>query len=74
MVELVTIGEKTGNLESMLSDLSKFYEDEVENSLKNFVTALEPTLLILVGIGVGVMVVSVISPIYSLVGQLQAGL
>lgn len=74
MVQLITIGEKTGNLESMLSDLSKFYEDEVENSLKNFVTALEPTLLILVGIGVGVMVVSVISPIYSLVGQLQSGL
>ncbi|MBI4137613.1 type II secretion system F family protein [Candidatus Roizmanbacteria bacterium] len=74
MVQLITIGEKTGNLESMLSDLSEFYEEEVENSLKNFVTALEPTLLILVGVGVGVMVVSVISPIYSLVGQLQAGL
>jgi type IV pilus assembly protein PilC len=74
MVQLIMIGEKTGNLEIMLTDLSKFYEDEVENSLKNFVTALEPTLMIIVGIGVGGMVISVISPIYSLIGQMQAGM
>lgn len=74
MVQLVRIGEKTGNLEKTLTDLSVFYQEEVEKSLKSFVTVLEPTLLIIVGIGVGVMVVSVISPIYSLIGQLQAGM
>lgn len=74
MVQLVKIGEKTGNLEKTLTDLSVFYQDEVEKSLKGFVTVLEPTLLIIVGIGVGVMVVSVISPIYSLIGQLQSGM
>src|SRR3989344_406196 len=66
MIQLVKIGEKTGSLEKTLSDLGEFYEMEVENSLKNFVTILEPMLMIAVGIGVGAMVISVISPIYSL--------
>ena len=74
MIQLVKIGEKTGSLEKTLSDLGEFYEMEVENSLKNFVTILEPMLMIAVGIGVGAMVISVISPIYSLIGKLQAGL
>lgn len=74
MVQLVTIGEKTGTLEKTLADLGEFYEAEVENSLKNFVTILEPLLMIAVGIGVGAMVISIISPIYSLIGKLQAGM
>lgn len=71
MSQMVAVGEKTGNLEKMLLDLASFYQEEVENSLKNFVTALEPIIMIVVGIGVGVMVVSIISPIYSLIGKLQ---
>ena len=71
MSQMVAVGEKTGNLEKMLADLSSFYQEEVENSLKNFVTALEPILMIFVGVGVGVMVISIISPIYSLIGKLQ---
>lgn len=74
MVQLVRIGERTGNLEKTLTDLGEFYQQEVEKSLKSFVTVLEPVMLIIVGVGVGVMVVSVISPIYSLIGQLQSGL
>ena len=74
MIQLVKIGEKTGSLEKTLSDLGEFYELEVENSLKNFVTILEPMLMIFVGLGVGAMVISVISPIYSLIGKLQTGL
>jgi type IV pilus assembly protein PilC len=73
-IQLIKIGEKTGSLEKTLSDLGEFYELEVENSLKNFVTILEPMLMICVGIGVGAMVISIISPIYGLIGKLQAGL
>lgn len=74
MIQLVKIGEKTGSLEKTLADLGSFYEMEVENSLKNFVTILEPMLMIAVGLGVGAMVISIISPIYSLIGKLQAGI
>jgi type IV pilus assembly protein PilC len=69
--QIVSVGEKTGNLDKLLADLSTFYQEEVENSLKNFVTVLEPVLMIIVGIAVGLMVISVITPIYSIIGKLQ---
>lgn len=73
MIQMVTVGEKTGSLEKILTDVSTFYREEVENSLKNFITILEPILMILVGIAVGIMVLSFIAPIYSLIGKLQPG-
>lgn len=73
MIQMVTVGEKTGSLEKILTDVSTFYREEVENSLKNFITVLEPVLMILVGIAVGIMVLSFIAPIYSLIGKLQPG-
>jgi type II secretory pathway component PulF len=74
VLQLISIGEKTGSLEHTLADLSAFYENEIENTLKNLTTILEPILMVIVGVGVGAMVISIISPIYGLIGQLQAGL
>lgn len=71
MTQMVAIGEKTGNLEKILQEISSFYREEVESSLKNFITALEPFLMIVVGIAVGAMIITFISPIYSLIGKLQ---
>jgi len=72
MTQMIAVGERTGNLDKTLSELSSFYQEEVENSLKNFTTVLEPVLMIIVGVGVGVMVISIISPIYGLIGKLQS--
>lgn len=71
MTQMIAVGEKTGNLDKTLAELADFYQEEVENSLKNFTTALEPILMIIVGVAVGAMVISIISPIYSLIGKLQ---
>lgn len=73
MARMVAVGEKTGKLEDILLDVAVFYQEEVENSLKNFVALLEPLLMIAVGIGVGIMILAFISPIYSLIGKLQPG-
>lgn len=70
--QIISIGEKTGNLDSLLADLSGFYKDEVENSLKNFVAILEPLLMIVVGIVIGAMVIAVVAPIYSIISRLSA--
>ncbi|MFH1840879.1 MAG: type II secretion system F family protein [Candidatus Shapirobacteria bacterium] len=71
LTQMVSIGEKAGNLEKILSDLSAFYQEEVENSLKNFIALLEPLLMVVVGVGVGLMIIAFISPIYGLIGKLQ---
>ena len=68
---MIAIGEETGSLEKVLFDIADFYDQEVDAALKNFITVLEPVLMIAVGIAVAFMVLSIITPIYSLVGSLK---
>ncbi len=71
MIQMVTAGEKTGTLDSALADLASFYEEEVEEELKSLTQIIEPVLMLLVGISVGIMILSIIAPIYSVVGTFQ---
>ena len=71
MVQMISAGEKTASLDTMLSDLASFYEEEVEEELHGLTQIIEPMLMLVVGIGVGVMILSVIAPIYSVVGNFQ---
>lgn len=73
MTGMVAVGEKTGKLDQLLVDVSSFYQEEIGGSLKNFVSLLEPLLMILVGVAVGIMVLAFVTPIYNLIGQLQSG-
>ncbi len=66
MIQLVQVGEETGELESILTKVAAFYEDKVNNVLNNLSVIIEPVLLILVGVVVGFIAVSVIGPIYEL--------
>lgn len=69
--QIISVGEKTGGLDKLLVELSSFYQEEVENSLKNFTAILEPVIMIIVGLAIGVMVISIIAPIYSIISRLQ---
>jgi type IV pilus assembly protein PilC len=71
MVQMIAAGEKSGSLDTSLGELASFYEEEVEEELKNLTQILEPVLMLLVGIAVGVMILSIIAPIYSVVGSFQ---
>jgi type IV pilus assembly protein PilC len=71
VVRMVATGEKAGTMDKMLAYLADFYEAEVENQLHDLTNLLEPILMLCVGIGVGILVLSVIAPIYSLVGSLS---
>ena len=70
-VRLVAAGERTGSIEKMLKDSANYYDNEVEDILNNFANIIEPILLLMVGVAVGIMVVAIIGPIYSLVGGLE---
>ncbi len=73
LIQMIAAGEKTGTLDKTLGDLASFYEEKVEEEVKGATQVLEPILILLVGIGVGVMILSVIAPIYSVVSSLQQG-
>lgn len=74
MTQTIRAGEKSGSLEVVLEELASFYEMEVDYSLKRATALLEPLLMLIIGIAVGVMVVIMITPIYSIVGGLESGL
>lgn len=69
LVSLVAVGERTGSLEEILINFSDFYEEEVDNQLKALTSFLEPVLLLIMGLMIGSIAVSIILPIYQLIGN-----
>lgn len=68
---MIGIGENIGNLEQSLEYLSDFYHQEVDTTMKNLSTLLEPVLLILIGGIVGLVAISILGPIYKITGNLR---
>ena len=66
VVQMIMVGEQSGEVESMLKELSNYYSDEVDNTMKNFSTIIEPVLILVLGVGVAGIAVSVLMPMYSL--------
>ncbi len=66
---LVAVSEKAGHLDEILATLGNFYESEIDASVKTLVSFVEPALLIAIGAVVAVIALSIIIPIYQLVGQ-----
>lgn len=64
--QMVAVGEQTGKLDEVLLKVSNFFESETEISLKGLTAALEPTIMVILGILVALLVVSIIMPIYKL--------
>ena len=68
---MISVGEKTGKLDETLLYLGDFFEDEVDDISRNLSTILEPALLIVIGLVVGFVALSIISPIYQLTGSIR---
>jgi type IV pilus assembly protein PilC len=71
LVQMATVGEQTGHLDDTLGRISKYFEMESEIAVKTLTTLIEPTILITLGLGVGLLVTAVITPIYNLTGSFQ---
>ena len=68
VTSMLAIGEKTGRIDFMLENIFNFYKTESENDIQNLSQLIEPILILLLGLGVGLLVAAVLLPIYSLVG------
>jgi len=69
--QMIRVGEETGKLDDALSKLSKYFQSETENLVKGLTTAIEPIIMVVLGVGVGFIVISVITPIYNLTAQFK---
>ena len=70
MGDMIAVGEETGQVADMLGQVAQYYETDVEERTKDLSTIIEPILMLVVGAGVGIFAVSMISPIYSLSSQI----
>jgi len=64
--EMIMVGEQTGRMGTVLSKLAEYYEKETDALIKGLAGLIEPIILVIVGVGVGFLVISIIWPIYSL--------
>ncbi len=71
MPQIIKVGEETGSMGSILKMLAKFYNREVNEAVDTLVGLIEPFMIISLGLGVGVLLVSVLVPIYNIAGGIQ---
>lgn len=66
MIQMIAVGEETGETSNILIKLAEFYENEVDEQTKNFAAVVEPMLMIVIGAAVGFFAVSMVQPMYSM--------
>lgn len=71
MSQMVRVGEETGSLGSILKTLGKFYSREVNEAVDTLVGLIEPLMIVGLGLGVGLLLTSVLMPIYNVAGGIQ---
>ncbi len=72
VISMIRVGEESGRLEETLYYLADFYDLEVDTATKSLTTAIEPMLLIVIGLAVGFLAMSIITPIYSITGEIKS--
>ena len=70
VTQMIAVGEHTGELDSMVSKVADFYEEEVDSSVSNLMSLLEPAIVLFLGVTVGGIVISLYLPIFSLLGKI----
>jgi type IV pilus assembly protein PilC len=71
VTQMIGVGEQTGAMDAMLQKIADFYEDEVDAAVKDLLSALEPMMIVFLGVVVGGIVISMYLPLFTLIGQLS---
>jgi type IV pilus assembly protein PilC len=70
VTQMIGVGEQTGAMDAMLQKIADFYEEEVDAAVKDLLAALEPAMIVFLGVVVGGIVISMYLPLFSLIGKL----
>jgi len=69
VAQMLAVGEETGKVDEVMFNLSGYFETEAEQAVKGLTTAIEPLMMILLGVGVAFLVIAIVLPIYNLTSQ-----
>ncbi len=72
VTQMIAVGEQTGATDAMLQKIADFYEDEVDAAVKDLLTALEPIMIVFLGVVVGGVVISMYLPLFTLISKLSS--
>jgi type IV pilus assembly protein PilC len=70
VVQMINVGEQTGALDQMLSKIAEFYEDEVDIAVAGLVKLLEPLMIVVLGVIIGIIVTAMYLPLYTILGSI----
>jgi type IV pilus assembly protein PilC len=68
VVQMMTVGEETGELDGMLAKVADFYEREVEDTVNALTSLIEPLLIVVMGVSVGAILIALYLPIFNIAG------
>jgi len=71
VVQMIGVGEQTGALDSMLSKIADFYDEEVDQAVANLLTLMEPVMILFLGISVGGIIIAMYLPLFDLISKLS---
>ena len=71
VTQMIGVGEQTGAMDAMLQKIADFYEEEVDSAVKDLLSALEPAMIVFLGVVVGGIVISMYLPLFTLIGKLS---
>ena len=71
MTQMIAVGEESGDLDSMLNEVAEFYETEVETTTDRLKSIIEPLLIVVLASVVGVIVISIVVPMFQIYGDIQ---
>jgi type IV pilus assembly protein PilC len=73
VTQMVSVGESTGEIDTMLVKVADYFEEEVDVTMANLLTILEPFLMVVLGVAVGGIVISMYLPLFKLIQVLSGG-
>jgi type IV pilus assembly protein PilC len=71
LISMIEVGEETGETSEVLSKIADFYESEVSDAAKNLTSIIEPVLMLIIGAAVGFFAISMVQPMYSMLGAIK---
>jgi type IV pilus assembly protein PilC len=71
VTQMISVGEESGSLDSIMGKVADFYDDEVDTAISQMISMLEPVMMALLAVVIGSIVVAMILPVFSMYGNIQ---